>query len=130
MRQGTRPGQTSELIERLARAPDGARHELLVEFVRNAVAAVLAEDRSKSIPLELGLFEMGMDSLMSVELKRRLELGVGRSLPSTLTFNYPNVGALAAFLEHEIGPAHTAKSPLNSAPPAPRTANRRPGPTH
>ena len=45
---------------------------------------------------------MGMDSLMSVELGRRLERGVGRSLPSTLTFNYPNVAALAEFLDREV----------------------------
>jgi hypothetical protein len=43
-----------------------------------------------------------MDSLMSVELKRRLERGAGRPLPSTLTFNYPNVCALAGFLEREL----------------------------
>jgi hypothetical protein len=39
-----------------------------------------------------------MDSLMSVELKRRLERGFGTSLPATLTFNYPNIRALAGFL--------------------------------
>ncbi len=39
----------------------------------------------------MGLFEMGMDSLMSVELRKRLERGAGRKLPATLTFNYPNV---------------------------------------
>jgi hypothetical protein len=42
---------------------------------------------------------------MSVELKRRLERGVGRPLPSTLTFNYPNVAAIAGFLERELAPA-------------------------
>lgn len=35
-----------------------------------------------------------MDSLMSVELRRRLEHGIGQVLPSTLTFNYPNIDAL------------------------------------
>jgi acyl carrier protein len=68
------------------------------------VAAVLGLDGVDSLPLERGLFEMGMDSLMSVELGRRLERGVGRSLPSTLTFNYPNVAALAEFLDREFAP--------------------------
>jgi hypothetical protein len=45
---------------------------------------------------------MGMDSLMSVELKGRLESAVGTTLPSTLTFNYPNAGALAGFLVEEV----------------------------
>ena len=38
---------------------------------------------------------------MSVELKSRLEASLGRPLPSTLTFNYPNVGALADYLAKE-----------------------------
>jgi hypothetical protein len=52
-----------------------------------------------------------MDSLMSVELRRRLERGIGQSLPSTLTFNYPNIAALATFIEgvlRKAGPQETA----------------------
>jgi hypothetical protein len=41
---------------------------------------------------------MGMDSLMSLELKGRIEEAVGIDLPSTLTFNYPTISALADFL--------------------------------
>ncbi len=36
---------------------------------------------------------------MTVELRARLEKRAGRPLPSTLTFNYPNVMALAGFFE-------------------------------
>jgi hypothetical protein len=59
---------------------------------------------------------MGMDSLMSVELKRRLEKCCGKRLPSTLTFNYPNVSALAAYLLELTAPglpqpAETAAQP-------------------
>jgi hypothetical protein len=35
---------------------------------------------------------------MSVELRARLERRFSRKLPSTLTFNYPNVNALAGYL--------------------------------
>jgi hypothetical protein len=48
------------------------------------------------------LFDMGLDSLMAVDLKSRLEAGVGQPLPSTLTFNYPSVGALANFLLQDV----------------------------
>jgi phthiocerol/phenolphthiocerol synthesis type-I polyketide synthase D len=41
---------------------------------------------------------MGMDSLMSVELKGRLERSLGVPLPSTLTFNYPTIKALVDYL--------------------------------
>jgi hypothetical protein len=45
-----------------------------------------------------------MDSLMSVELKSLLEVSTGRSLPSTLTFNYPTIHELAGYLEATVLP--------------------------
>jgi acyl carrier protein len=102
--------------ERLAGAAAGMRRELLIELVRHEVAAVLG--MGDEVPLETGLFELGMDSLMSVELKRRLEQGAGRPLPSTLTFNYPNVAALAAFLDAEL-PGTPAPAAAAAPPPAP-----------
>ncbi|MBI5722129.1 MAG: SDR family NAD(P)-dependent oxidoreductase [Burkholderiales bacterium] len=87
------------LMRRLQAAPAAARRDVLVEFVQREVAAVLALPNGHDVALGTGLFDLGMDSLMAVELKRRLERGAGKALPSTLTFNYPNVGALAGFLE-------------------------------
>ncbi len=115
--RGTRSGPA--LPERLAAVPPGLRPEFLLEYVRGEVAAVLAApEGGNAIAPDAGLFDLGMDSLMSVELKRRLERGAGRPLPSTLTFNYPNVAALAAFLDREL--AGTGPSPAASpvfAPP-------------
>jgi acyl carrier protein len=113
------------LLERLAQAPATMRHELLIDFVRGEAAAVLGVESGEAVALDVGLFEMGMDSLMSVELRRRLERGAGRKLPSTLTFNYPNVGALARFLERELVVARQAAEPATTAPvvqPAPAVA--------
>lgn len=104
------------LLERLTQSPATLRHELLVDFVRAEAAAVLGVDSGEAVALDVGLFEMGMDSLMSVELRRRLERGAGRKLPSTLTFNYPNVGALAGFLERELVVATQAAEPATNAP--------------
>jgi microcystin synthetase protein McyG len=96
-------GETAPaLTARLAGVPEPVRREILVEFVRNEAAAVLGAEDRESVALDAGLFEMGMDSLMSVELRKRLERGAGRRLPSTLTFNYPNIAALAGFLQREL----------------------------
>ena len=51
------------------------------------------------------LFEMGMDSLMALELKRRLEEGINGSLPANLLFNYPTVAALATLLSDLLEPS-------------------------
>ena len=99
------------LQDRLAAAPMAMRHDLLVEFVQQEVATVLGLAGAAAVPTATGLFDLGMDSLMAVELKRRLERGAARPMPSTLTFNYPNVGALARFLETQL----TIKTPEKPA---------------
>ncbi|MDJ0756200.1 MAG: phosphopantetheine-binding protein, partial [Ardenticatenaceae bacterium] len=46
-------------------------------------------------------FDLGLDSLMAIELKQQLEQGLGRTLRATLMFDYPMVEALTDYLlEH------------------------------
>ncbi len=104
------------LAERLAATPEALRRDVLVEFVQREVSEVLSLGRDAAVPIATGLFDLGMDSLMSVELKRRLERGAGRALPSTLTFNYPSIEALARFLELQLG-ADSANRVVGSATP-------------
>jgi hypothetical protein len=39
---------------------------------------------------------------MAVELRNRLQDGLGQPLPATLTFEYPTIEALAAYLAAEV----------------------------
>jgi acyl transferase domain-containing protein len=116
-----RGAATAALVERLAKAPAGARRDVLLDYVRGEVAQVLGSGGSAdAVPPAAGFFELGMDSLMSVELKRRIERGAGKTLPSTLTFNYPNSAALAAFLDEALTPAGpAAPAPVAVAAPGP-----------
>jgi len=91
-----------ELTHRLATAPEHQHRDLVVAFLREEVARSLGIQPATAVDVEQGLFEMGMDSLMAVELKTRIEEAVGTNLPSTLTFNYPNVEALADFLTANV----------------------------
>jgi hypothetical protein len=106
------------LLQRLQAVPAAARRDLLVEFVLGEVSAVLALPAGHEVALGVGLFDLGMDSLMAVELKRRLERGVGRPLPSTLTFNYPNIGALAAFLDSLLAATQVGTGAAGTTPAA------------
>lgn len=118
-KQTVSPADTPEtdLHQQIANAPEAARLDILARFVSEQAAQVMGESSGDNIPPDRGLFEMGMDSLMSVELRRKLEVGTGLKLPSTLTFNYPNVNALAGFLETRFAPQEVAtpKAPAASA---------------
>jgi acyl transferase domain-containing protein/acyl carrier protein len=90
-----------ELPARLLAAPAESRRDLVLEHVRGEVASVLGLDPAR-VDVEQGLFDMGMDSLMAVDLKARLEAAVGQRLSATLTFNYPTVTALTGYLTAEV----------------------------
>jgi acyl transferase domain-containing protein/acyl carrier protein len=103
--------------------PESERRETIAARVRDEVAAVLGLPDASEVDPTRGLFEMGMDSLMAVELRSRLQKRVGRPLPSTLTFNYPNAAALAQFLEQLLlarpSPPSSVAAPSPSASVAP-----------
>lgn len=83
--------------------------EKIAERVIAEVADVLGIDSPETIDPERGLFAMGMDSLMSVQLRKRLESSFSRTLPKMLTFTYPTVAALISYLSGET--AERPKTP-------------------
>jgi NAD(P)-dependent dehydrogenase (short-subunit alcohol dehydrogenase family)/acyl carrier protein len=108
--------RSADLAARLEGLSPEARRDLVAAHVRGEAAMVLGLSETRIDP-DQGLFDMGMDSLMAVDLKTRLEAAVGHRLPSTLTFNYPTVTALAGYLVDEmLGVRPSTESP---APPAP-----------
>src|SRR5690606_22130652 len=46
--------------------------------------------------------ELGFDSLTAVELRNRLNEVTGLKLPTTVAFDYPSAGAVAAYLNEQI----------------------------
>jgi acyl carrier protein len=121
--QPAKAGAAPSMMAAIRAARAESRVPLLQQLVRREVATVLGYANDDGIPLDFGFFELGLDSLMSVELKRRLETAVEKPLPSTLTFNYPNVLALTAFLDELLfANAEPAEAPVATAaasPPAP-----------
>jgi acyl carrier protein len=100
----TVPVGQAGLRARLAAASPERRSDIVIDQVRVDVGQILGLSPG-DIDAERGLFDMGMDSLMALDVKTRLEAAVGARLPSTLTFNYPTVTALAGYLvEHVLEP--------------------------
>jgi myxalamid-type polyketide synthase MxaB len=81
---------------------DGDALRQLETHTQSMVAEVLGLRPPQVPDRQQGFFDMGMDSLMAIELKNRLESALGMPLPSTLAFEYPTVHDLSAFLIREI----------------------------
>jgi acyl transferase domain-containing protein/acyl carrier protein len=90
------------LVERLRRAPAAVRRGMLADVIVAEVRAVMELSPEDKLSGERGFFDLGMDSLMTVALKARLEDRFGKSLPSTLAMDYPSVAALAAYFEVQL----------------------------
>ena len=92
---------TTRLVERLTSAPVQQRKKLVLEELRDAVAEVTQIDAAE-IREETGLFDLGLDSLMAVELRRRLEQSVGAELPATLAMDHPRLTDMADYLLGDV----------------------------
>ncbi len=55
------------------------------------------------IEVHRSLRTLGLDSLMTLELRKRLEVGLGLSLPATVIWDYPTITALSPFLLEKMG---------------------------
>jgi acyl transferase domain-containing protein/protein-L-isoaspartate O-methyltransferase/acyl carrier protein len=91
-----------ELIRRLEAALPRDRWDTLVSYIHDLSIKVLGFDKSYALDIRQGFFDIGMDSLTAVELKNYLQTSVGRSLPSTVVFDYPNIYGLADYIAREI----------------------------
>jgi acyl transferase domain-containing protein/NADPH:quinone reductase-like Zn-dependent oxidoreductase len=89
---------TVNLREQLATAPAARRRPLVATFVRERALRALGVSPSKAVDPRTPLGEMGLDSLLSVELRNTLSSAIGQPLPATLLFDYPTIDALTNFL--------------------------------
>jgi len=98
--------------------PPAERHENLVELVRQQLAEMLRFDSASHIGRKRRLMDMGLDSLMALELRNRLgkALRADSPLSATLAFDYPTMDALADYLERDVLRLEHGSSPARTAP--------------
>lgn len=63
-----------------------------------------------------GFFEIGLDSMMAVELQSRIQTGLNLSIPATTAFDQPNITALARFLLDKMPAFDTAPTRAAARP--------------
>jgi acyl transferase domain-containing protein/SAM-dependent methyltransferase/acyl carrier protein len=110
-RGGPAEAPKPEMAARLGVAPPAQRKTLLAEYLLEQTLRILGRDATESIDPDKPLNDLGLDSLMAVELRNALGQGLGRALPATLLFDYPTIGALTEFLAGELALAGASARP-------------------
>lgn len=101
-----------DLIARFRGRPKAERENLLVSFLQQELKAVL---RLPNVPEPtVGFFDLGMDSLMAVEFRNRINRAVAGEYvaPNTMVFDYPDIASLARNLCDELEEAEPGSTSL------------------
>ncbi len=105
-----------DLSRRLEHARPADRARLLQEHIHEQVLKVLGFDAAFRLDPRQGLSDLGVDSLMSIELRNRLQTSTGLALPATLVYDHPTIASLVEFLARDL-------LRLDAAEPGHPTAN-------
>ena len=90
--------QGRPLVARLREAPESRRRGLLLAHVQRLAVRVLGVAPDAAIDPMRPLREMGLDSLMAVELRNVLARDIETRLPATLLFDHPTLDGLTDYL--------------------------------
>ena len=104
------------LRDALAALPPGPPRRALMESAIKAEVGAVLRMVPQRVPSDRALKSLGLDSLMALELRNRLEKRGGVPLSPTLAWNYPTVLALSEHLAERLQVA--LDSPAAPAPAA------------
>ncbi|MFF2747081.1 type I polyketide synthase [Kitasatospora sp. NPDC058048] len=114
------PAGEGEFAQRLAALPAGERGRVVLDLVRTHTAAVLGYPGPGDVEPARAFREVGLDSIMAVEVRNRLRTATGLRLPATMVFDHPTPAAVADHLATLLlgAPATAAPAPEHGAVPA------------
>lgn len=95
------PSAQSAFLKQLDTVAVPERRAFLSAYVRSQISKVLGLDPDQ-IERDQRLSDLGMDSLMGMDLKSRLQTSFNYSFPITLAIDYPTVGALIDYLASDV----------------------------
>lgn len=118
----------AELPLRYRQTPPSLQRKLLLDFIAEQAIYTIGLPAGCRIDPDQPLHDIGLDSLMAVELRNLLSAACGQPLPATLLFDCPTLAAVADYLQTHVpalaaGPPESAARRSAPAPaPAPKTA--------
>jgi acyl transferase domain-containing protein/SAM-dependent methyltransferase len=97
---------SATMLDELIHKQSDDRRQSIEEFVQQQAAQVLGFRRGEIPPTDIPLTDLGLDSLMAVDLKNRLQAGLGQSLSPTVVFDYPRISDMVELLDTMLWTAH------------------------
>jgi NADPH:quinone reductase-like Zn-dependent oxidoreductase/acyl carrier protein len=89
-------------LPQLQAAATAKRRDLLMRLLEERIKSTLGLNQAQEIDPTQPLQELGLDSLLAIELRNALSTCLNRSLPATLLFNYPTLNALTGFILRDV----------------------------
>ncbi|MGE8574271.1 MAG: beta-ketoacyl reductase, partial [Burkholderia contaminans] len=99
------PQQETALLRQLHACAPRERVELIADTLAAMLAETLRLSGPDAIAPEQSLLDLGLDSLVALELTDRLTKVFGRPFRATLFFSYPNLQTLAQYVLNELSPS-------------------------
>jgi acyl transferase domain-containing protein/NADPH:quinone reductase-like Zn-dependent oxidoreductase/NADP-dependent 3-hydroxy acid dehydrogenase YdfG len=87
-----------DIVTELRAALPVQREDLLRRYLQDLARQTLGYGEGESIAIDQPLVAQGFDSLMSVDMRNRLNRSLGRVLPASLLFDYPTLERIARYL--------------------------------
>jgi acyl carrier protein len=101
-----RPSQTGPELAAIHALPAAMRETALLRTVADIVRRTLGLHSGEEIDPDVPLSELGMDSLLAIELRNSLSGVLHRQFPSTIIFDYPTLRTMAKYLDREVLSVH------------------------
>jgi len=120
---GRKPESADTIAAQVAAAAPRRRRQVLRKGVEQCVARVLGLPAGRVPDGRQPLGEIGLDSLLAIELRNALSAEIGQTLPASLLFDHPTIEALVEHLALRLDAAGetTSQRPADRAiepPPA------------
>jgi acyl transferase domain-containing protein/NAD(P)-dependent dehydrogenase (short-subunit alcohol dehydrogenase family)/acyl carrier protein/ubiquinone/menaquinone biosynthesis C-methylase UbiE len=93
---------TPKFLQELKAAIPSERRSMLESHISQIVAQSLGLKSSRKIGLDEGFFDLGMDSLTSVDLRNQIQTSLGCTIPTTGAFDYPTIGDMVNYLINDV----------------------------
>jgi acyl transferase domain-containing protein/NAD(P)-dependent dehydrogenase (short-subunit alcohol dehydrogenase family)/SAM-dependent methyltransferase/acyl carrier protein len=114
-RRPTKSAPIGSSLEAILALSPSMREPALSRTIADIVRRTLDLHDGEEIDPDAPLSDLGMDSLLAIELRNSLSVVLLRQFPSTILFDYPTLRTLASYLSSEVFPREQTRPGTNGS---------------